>query len=214
MKNVFAKIIDLWENDQLCFWILTVSFCVTVYAIGKASKIESQDAAAWVQAIGSIVAIGASVAVVHRQHKLDIDHRRQEELEHRIQVAQQIKHLIAFACWPGVAGPEPYTTDQKYHSALGLQVEEQERKFHLFEAFPIFEVRDPMPVTQIQYMAENWAEGIRLMKLARDLARSKSKVWESAYDDLTAFPCRSQERMDRLDGYVRDLQNGTYRGYG
>src|SRR5581483_7461024 len=117
-------------------------------------------------------------------------------------------HLIHFAYWPGVAGPRPYTTEEKLRSAKNLDVEDQERKLRSLESFPIFEVKDPMPLTQSYAMMRNWEEGIRRMRKARDLARSHDNAWESAYEDLTTFPCRSEQRMERLREYVTYVRNG------
>ncbi|MFM0135679.1 hypothetical protein [Caballeronia grimmiae] len=51
---------------------------VTLAALCCRFKLESQDLAAWVQAIGSIGAIGAAVWVLHRQHEQDKETERQE----------------------------------------------------------------------------------------------------------------------------------------
>jgi len=70
-----------------------------------------------------------------------------------------------------------------------------------------------MPLTQSYAMMRNWEEGIRRMRKARDLARSHDNAWESAYEDLTTFPCQSEQRMERLREYVTYVRNGTYTGY-
>lgn len=44
-------------------------------------SMQSSDTAAWVQAVGSVVAIGVAVWLPHRQHKQDLEREKQREQE-------------------------------------------------------------------------------------------------------------------------------------
>jgi|SRR5581483_9830502 len=104
MKVVIAEIVALWKSNPRWFWILTISLFSILVCTCWGLGVTKQDAAAWVQAVGSIAAIGVSFSIVNRQHERELAQRHTEELKQRVQVASDYAPypfcVLAWCCWP------------------------------------------------------------------------------------------------------------------
>lgn len=172
-------------------------------------KLLSGDWAAWVQAIGSILAIIGSFAVANRQHKHEVRDRKEAEKGRRITIAQQITHVASYAEWPRAEDIVEFSTEQKLQKAKELDVETQEQYLRMFESFQVFEARNTMPVTVVLNMIANWRKGIRIMKRANELALKDDSSWEAAFDDLVAHRSQSEIVRVRMQRHENSIRDGT-----
>jgi hypothetical protein len=60
-------------------------------------------------------------------------YRKEEDINQRVRVAEQITHLAAFANWPHIQSPASFPTEQKLTLAKDLDVEGQERSDRMLD---------------------------------------------------------------------------------
>jgi len=198
-------------------WLLLVQavvFCFfALWWFARKFDLSASDIASWVQAIGSILAVAAAAGVVIYQNQYSADFEKEKNKDQRIGVAFQIKHLIAFASWPSYGGAvSPWTPEQKLDIAKSMRIEEQQRLLERLISFPIFEIKDPMPVTQMTAVEGRWREAISKMRKVQLLIDKQDKEWEREFDELSKIIPASQNSQ-KLDDYVWAVRHERYTGY-